>query len=79
LGTNKLEQNEVQFNWQDLKLMMMKMGCYDKVGDPISLFRWKNIGLERKIYNQLNYGWVFKVVDKQKFTHAVIKYDLLSS
>ena len=58
---------------------MVRMGCYDKVGDPIALFRWTNIGLERKIYNQLNYGWVFKVVDKQKFTHAVIKYDLLSS
>jgi hypothetical protein len=79
LGTNKLEEDEVQFNWQKLKLMMVKMGHFDKTGDPIAMFRWKNIGLERKIYNQLNYGWVFKVVDKQKFTHAVIKYDLLSS
>ena len=77
MGANQLEEDEVQFNWPKLQLMMKKMGQYDKTTDPISMFRWTNIGLERKIYNELNYGWVFKVVDKQKFIHAVVKYDLL--
>jgi hypothetical protein len=74
---NGLEEDEIQLTWQKLKLMMMKMGNFTKMGDPIALYDWSEIGLERVIYNKINYGWIFKIISKEKFVHAVIKYDLL--
>jgi hypothetical protein len=57
--------------------MMVKMGYYDKMSDPIALYDWSEIGLERILFNKLNHGWLFKIISKEKFVHAVIKYDLL--
>ena len=76
MGANKLEEGEIKFTFYELKAMMVKMGYYDKMSDPITLYDWSEIGLERVIFNKLNYGWVFKIVSKEKFVHAVIKYDL---
>jgi len=79
LGANKLEEGEIKFTFYELKAMMVKMGYYDKMSDPISLYDWPEIGLERILINnnKLNYGWLFKIISKEKFVHAVIKYDLL--
>jgi hypothetical protein len=77
LGANKLEEDEVKFTFYELKALMVKMGYYDKMSDPIALYDWSEIGLERILINKLNYGWLFKIISKEKFVHAVIKYDLL--
>lgn len=77
MGANKLEEDEVKFTFYELKAMMVKMGYYDKMSDPITLYDWSEIGLERILINKLNYGWPFKIISKEKFVHAVIKYDLL--
>jgi hypothetical protein len=77
LGANQLEEDEVKFTFYELKALMVKMGYYDKMSDPITLYDWSEIGLEHILINKLNYGWLFKIISKEKFVHAVIKYDLL--
>ena len=76
MGANKLEKDEIEFSWYELKAMMIKMGYYSKMGDPIALYDWSEIGLERLLF-KYNYKWQFKVISKEKFLNAVIKYDLL--
>ena len=76
MGANKLEKDEIEFSWHELKAMMIKMGYYDKMSDPVSLCDWSEIGLERILF-KYNYKWQFKVISKEKFLNAVIKYDLL--
>lgn len=77
MGANQLEEDEVKFTFYELKAMMVKMGYYDKMSDPIALYDWSEIGLEHILINKLNHGWLFKIISKEKFVHAVIKYDLL--
>jgi hypothetical protein len=75
LGANKLEKDEVEFSWYELKAIMIKMGYYSKMSDPIALYDWSEIGLERILY-KYNYMWQFKIVNKKKFIHNIIKYNL---
>lgn len=76
MGANKLEKDEIEFTWHELKAMMIKMGYYSIMGDLIALYDWSEIGLER-LFFYYNYKWQFKVISKEKFLNAVIKYDLL--
>ena len=76
MGANKLEKDEIEFNWPELKAIMLKMGNFSQIGNPIALYDWSKMGLERVIYNKLNYGWIFKIINKEKFVHSMIKYDL---
>lgn len=76
MGTNKLEEDEIMLSWYELKAIMLKMGNFSKMGDPIALYNWSEMGLERVIYNKLNYGWIFKIINKEKLVHSIIKYDL---
>ena len=73
---NKLEKDEIEFSWHELKAMMIKMDYYSKMSDPIALYDWSEIGLERVLF-KYNCKWQFKVISKEKFTFAVIKYNLL--
>jgi hypothetical protein len=74
LGANKLEKDEIEFTFYELKAIMIKMRYYDKMSDPIALYDWSEIGLERILY-KYNYMWQFKIVDKKKFIHNMIKYN----
>ena len=71
-----MQAEEITLTWSKLQLMMTMMREYGKVSDPIALFRWRNIGLERIIGSTVNFGWRFKVIDKCKLVNAVIKYGL---
>ena len=76
MGANKLEKDEIKFSWPELKAIMLKMGNFSKMSNPIASYDWSEMGLERVIYNKLNYGWIFKITNKEKFVHSIIKYDL---
>jgi hypothetical protein len=72
------KEEVIVLSWSKLKLMMVMMGEYGKVGDPIA-FKWETIGLRRKnlsLDQRVSYGWYFDAVDKQKLVHAIIKYGL---
>ena len=77
MGANKLEKDEIEFTFYELKAIMVKMGYYDKMSDPVALYDWSEIGLERILY-KYNYKWQFKVISKEKFVFAVIKYDFFN-
>ena len=55
------------------------MRHFDKIRDPIALYDWSIIGLQinHAKNKQINYNWHFKVRDKDKFMHAIIKFNLL--
>ena len=73
------KEEVIVLSWSKLKLMMVMMGEYGRMDDPIALFKWETIGLRRKnlsLDQRVSYGWYFDVVDKQKLVHAIIKYGL---
>lgn len=66
--------------WGQMKLWMALMGEYGRMGDPIALYRWENIGLKKVPKDPPliggYYGWQFEIISKEKLTHAIIKYGL---
>jgi hypothetical protein len=75
LGGNKLEEKQyVSISWPKAKEVVMAIGCYSTVSDPVGLFDWPLIGLKFIPHAQVGYKWRFEIVDKKKLSYFMIKY-----
>lgn len=66
--------NTIKISWPKAKEIMLCLGEYDKLTDPIKDFQWEQIGLE-KIDINLVAGWSFNVLNKEKLIYAMLKYN----
>lgn len=67
------EKQYVSISWPKAKEIVMAMGYYSKMSDPIALFNWSLIGLKFIPHAQVGYKWRFEIVDKKKLSFHMIK------
>ena len=68
------QSDEIKISWPKAKEIMLRLGQYDKLRDPISQFDWTQIGLKR-VELSLAHGWFFNIINKEKLIHSMIKYN----
>lgn len=62
-------------SWSKVKEIVMAIGYYSKMSDPIGLFHWPIIGLKLMQSNKIGYMWNFLIVDKKKLSYNMMKYN----